>query len=163
VSAEAGRASVSAPRRPIPAELLNRFEAVRRAGGRIVFTNGCFDVLHAGHVKLLKEARAAGDFLLVAVNSDDSVRRLKGEGRPRNSEADRVAVLEAIRYVDAVVVFDEETPLEIILTLRPDVLVKGADYGPGRIVGEEEILRWGGTVHRIALLAGRSTTALLGK
>jgi D-beta-D-heptose 7-phosphate kinase/D-beta-D-heptose 1-phosphate adenosyltransferase len=136
---------------------------VRRAGGRIVFTNGCFDILHAGHVKLLREAREQGDFLIVGVNSDESVRKLKGEGRPRNSESDRVAVLEAIRYVDAVVVFDEETPLEIIFFLRPDVLVKGADYGPGLIVGEAEILGWGGRVHRVELLPGRSTTALMAK
>lgn len=153
----------AAPRREPSSALMERLKAIRREGGRVVFTNGCFDILHAGHIKLLREARSRGSFLVVAVNSDDSVRRLKGEGRPRNCEADRIEVLEAIRYVDAVVVFDEPTPLEIILVIRPDILVKGADYGPGRVVGEEEIASWGGSVHRVELLAGRSSTALMAK
>lgn len=152
---------VPAAHRAFSTDLLARLKRVKSAGGRIVFTNGCFDILHAGHIKLLREARSRGDFLVVAVNSDESVRRLKGEGRPRNCEADRVEILEAIRYVDAVVVFDEPTPLEILLTLRPDILVKGADYGPGRIVGEEEIVSWGGSVYRVELLTGRSSTGLM--
>lgn len=135
-------------------------EALRRAGRRVVFTNGCFDILHAGHVKLLEEARLLGDMLIVGLNSDASVRRLKGPGRPRNPQADRAAVLAAVRWVDEVIIFDEDTPYELILRLRPDVLVKGGDYGPGAIVGEKEVLGWGGSVHRVTLLPGRSTSAL---
>lgn len=137
-------------------------EELRRQGRRVVFTNGCFDILHAGHVKLLEEARSLGDYLVVGLNSDASVRRLKGNGRPRNLQDDRAAVLAAIRWVDEVVIFEEDTPLELILRLRPDVLVKGGDYGPGAIVGEDEVLGWGGSVHRVTLLPGRSTSALLG-
>lgn len=126
---------------------------------KTVFTNGCFDVIHAGHIKLLKEARAFGDRLIVGLNSDDSVRRLKGEARPINPVEDRKTVLEAIRYVDAVEVFEEDTPLELIRKLRPDVLVKGADYGAGEIVGEREVPE----VHRIELLPGRSTSEILSR
>lgn len=136
-------------------------ERLRREGRKLVFTNGCFDILHAGHVKLLEESRALGDFLVVGLNSDASVRRLKGPGRPRNLQADRAAVLSAIRWVDEVIIFDEDTPRELIMSIRPDVLVKGGDYGPGAIVGEEEVLSWGGQVHRVTLLPGRSTSALL--
>ncbi len=136
-------------------------DALRRDGRRLVFTNGCFDILHAGHVKLLEEARSFGDALIVGLNSDASVRRLKGPGRPRNLQADRAAVLGAIRWVDEVVIFDEDTPYELIMKIRPDVLVKGGDYGPGAIVGEREVLSWGGSVHRVTLLPGRSTSALL--
>lgn len=136
-------------------------ERLRQEGRKLVFTNGCFDILHAGHVKLLEEAKALGDFLVVGLNSDASVRRLKGPGRPRNLQADRAAVLSAIRWVDEVIIFEEDTPLELILSIRPDILVKGGDYGPGAIVGEAEVLSWGGQVHRVTLLPGRSTSALL--
>lgn len=128
---------------------------------KTVFTNGCFDILHAGHIKLLREARGFGDRLIVGLNSDDSVRRLKGPTRPINCADDRKTVLEAIRYVDQVVIFEEDTPLELIRKLQPDVLVKGSDYGEGKIVGESEVLSWGGAVHRIGLLEGRSTTGML--
>lgn len=134
--------------------------AARAAGRKIVFTNGCFDLLHAGHVALLKEAAGLGDFLVVGLNADASVKRIKGPDRPYNAEEDRRAVLEAIRHVDAVVLFDEDTPLRLITEIRPDVLVKGADYGEDGIVGADEVRSWGGSVHRVALLAGRSSSAL---
>ncbi len=141
--------------------LAARLADVRRRGGSVVFTNGCFDVIHAGHVKLLAAARSHGDFLVVGLNSDASVRRLKGSGRPRNRQSDRRAVLEAIRFVDAVVIFSDPTPLRLVRALKPDVLVKGADYGKGEIVGEDDVKGWGGAVVRVPLLAGRSTTKLL--
>ena len=136
---------------------------VRAVGRTLVFTNGCFDILHAGHVKLLAEARACGHLLAVGLNSDASVRRLKGPGRPVNALADRRAVLESIRYVDKVFVFGEDTPRELILALRPQVLVKGADYRQSEIVGAAEVLSWGGKIVRVELLPGRSTSALLEK
>lgn len=145
------------------AALADECAALRASGKKLVFTNGCFDILHAGHVMLLKKARSFGDFLLVGLNSDESVRRLKGEGRPVNGEADRAAVLEALRAVDRVAFFEEDTPLELIRAVRPDVLVKGSDYGEGMIAGEPEVLSWGGAVRRVELLPGRSTTAMLSR
>ena len=130
----------------------------------LVFTNGCFDVLHRGHVTYLAQAHALGAALAVGVNSDASVRRLgKGDDRPLNVQEDRMAVLAALQAVDLVVVFDEDTPLELILACRPDVLVKGGDWTPGKIVGSEEVQGWGGTVHSIPFLHQRSTTALLNR
>ncbi len=136
-------------------------EAARTSGKRIVFTNGCFDVLHAGHVWLLERARAQGDELIVGLNSDASVRGLKGEGRPINSQQDRARVLAALRAVDAVVVFDEPTPIGLIDALRPDVLVKGADYAGREVVGREVVEAAGGEVVLIDLVPGRSTTAAI--
>ena len=130
----------------------------------LVFTNGCFDVLHRGHVTYLAQARALGAALVVGVNSDASVKRLgKGDDRPLNSLADRMAVLAALQAVDMVVEFDEDTPLSLILTCRPDMLVKGGDWKPENIVGAQEVQGWGGTVHSIPFLHQRSTTALLNK
>ena len=130
----------------------------------LVFTNGCFDVLHRGHVTYLAQARALGAALVVGVNSDASVKRLgKGDDRPLNSQDDRMAVLAALQAVDMVVVFDEDTPLELILACRPDVLVKGGDWTPDAIVGAREVQAWGGSVHSIPFLHQRSTTALLNK
>lgn len=133
----------------------------KRERGRIVFTNGCFDILHRGHVDLLARARGLGDLLVVGLNSDDSVRRLKGPGRPVAGEEDRAFVLLALRSVDFVTVFGEDTPLETIEALRPDVLVKGAEYGPGEIVGEEFVLGAGGRVVRIEMVEGRSSSSLI--
>jgi D-beta-D-heptose 7-phosphate kinase/D-beta-D-heptose 1-phosphate adenosyltransferase len=133
----------------------------RRAGERVVFTNGCFDLLHAGHTSLLAEARGQGDRLVVGLNSDSSVRRLKGVARPVVPELDRAAVLASLRSVDAVVLFDDDTPLRLIERLLPDVLVKGADYAGRSIVGAAEVEAAGGRVHLAPLLAGRSTTALV--
>lgn len=128
----------------------------------LVFTNGCFDILHRGHVTYLAQARALGASLVVGVNTDASVRRLgKAADRPINSEADRVAVLAALESVSLVTLFDEDTPLALILELRPDVLVKGGDWGPDRIVGADAVRAWGGQVHSIPFLHQRSTTALI--
>jgi rfaE bifunctional protein nucleotidyltransferase chain/domain len=133
----------------------------------VVFTNGVFDLLHAGHVTLLEAARAEGEgggALVVAVNSDASVRRLgKGTDRPLVPEADRARVVAALAAVDCVVLFDEDTPLEVIRRLHPDVLVKGADYARGDIVGGDEVEAWGGRVVRVPLVAGQSTTDLARK
>lgn len=130
----------------------------------LVFTNGCFDVLHRGHVTYLAQARALGASLVVGVNSDASVKRLgKGADRPVNAEMDRMAVLAALESVSLVVPFDEDTPLELILACRPDILVKGGDWAPDRIVGGREVQGWGGSVRSIPFIHERSTTALLNK
>lgn len=130
----------------------------------LVFTNGCFDVLHRGHVTYLAQARALGASLVVGVNSDASVKRLcKGDDRPINTEQDRMAVLAALESVSLVIKFDEDTPLNLILACRPDMLVKGGDWKPENIVGSREVQGWGGTVHSIPFRHERSTTALLKK
>jgi D-beta-D-heptose 7-phosphate kinase/D-beta-D-heptose 1-phosphate adenosyltransferase len=129
----------------------------------VVFTNGCFDVLHPGHVEHLAQAKALGDVLVVGLNSDASVRRLKGAGRPLVREADRAAVLAALRSVDAVTLFDEDTPLELISTLLPDVLVKGGDYDLDGIVGREAVEEAGGEVRVLPFVEGYSTTDILGR
>lgn len=146
---------------PVPV-LMQRLDRARQAGGRIVFTNGCFDVLHAGHVRLLDQAKRLGDVLIVGLNSDASVRRLKGPPRPVNDLDDRAEVLSGLAAVDHVVVFDEDTPLTLIREIRPDVLVKGGDYSAETIVGAEEVTAAGGQVVIVPLLAGRSTSAILG-
>lgn len=130
----------------------------------LVFTNGVFDILHRGHVTYLAQAAALGRSLVVALNSDASVKRLgKGDDRPVNALADRLAVIAALGCVDLVTWFDEDTPLARILDARPDVLVKGGDWAPERIVGAGEVRGWGGTVHSIPFIHARSTTALLDK
>jgi len=141
--------------------LLAQREAWRAAGRRVVFTNGCFDLLHPGHIALLESARALGDVLIVAINSDSSVRALKGDGRPLVPEDERAEALGALEAVDAVVVYGEPTPREIVAALRPDILVKGADWAEDAIVGREEVEAAGGRVERVALLPGRSTTSLV--
>ena len=134
---------------------------LRRGGRVMVFTNGCFDLLHAGHVGLLEAARAHGDFLVVGVNSDRSVRLLKGRGRPIVPLRERMEVLAALRAVDAVVPFGEATPARLIARLRPHVLVKGADYRTKEIVGRDTVEALGGRVVRVPLRRGRSTTDLI--
>jgi rfaE bifunctional protein nucleotidyltransferase chain/domain len=129
--------------------------------GRVVFTNGVFDLLHPGHVDVLLGARRAGDHLVVGLNSDASVRRLKGPERPVRSEAERAYVLAAFEMVDCVVVFGEDTPLELIRRLRPDVLVKGGDYHEATIVGAPDVRGWGGDVQVVPLTPGQSTTNIL--
>jgi rfaE bifunctional protein nucleotidyltransferase chain/domain len=133
------------------------------ARGKVVFTNGVFDLLHPGHVDILNAARAAGDSLIVGINSDDSVRRLKGPTRPIRAEADRAFVVAALECVDCVVVFDEDTPLELITALRPDVVAKGGDYSEETIVGAREVKSWGGRVAVIPLTPGHSTTSIIEK
>ena len=130
-------------------------------GERIVFTNGCFDLLHAGHVDYLEQARRCGQRLIVGLNTDRSVRALKGPERPVVGEMDRARVLAALAAVDAVVLFDEDTPLALIRALRPDVLVKGADYRPEQVVGAAEVESWGGRLELIPLLPGRSSSAII--
>jgi D-beta-D-heptose 7-phosphate kinase/D-beta-D-heptose 1-phosphate adenosyltransferase len=133
----------------------------REEGRRVVLTNGCFDLLHPGHLALLEAARAHGDVLVVAINSDRSVRRIKGEGRPLVPEAERAETLLALEAVDRVVVYDEPTPLEVVKALAPDVLVKGADWAEDAIVGRKEVEAAGGQVVRVGMVPGRSTTAML--
>lgn len=143
---------------------LSAFAAILRASGqRIVFTNGCFDILHAGHVRYLGAARARGDCLVVGLNSDASVRRLKGEGRPVNGEADRAEVLNALRAVDYVTIFDEPTAEALIEILKPDVYVKGGDYTMETLPEAKIVKGYGGRVEFIALLPDRSTTRVIEK
>lgn len=131
--------------------------------GRVVFTNGVFDILHPGHVDVLTAARASGDALVVGLNTDASVRRLKGPERPVRSESERAYVLAALEAVDAVVMFDEDTPLELVLLLRPDVIAKGGDYTVDQIVGAGEVRGWGGEALVIPLTPGQSTTSIIEK
>ena len=150
-----------------PAEKISDWHAARRwrdgQAGRVVFTNGVFDLLHPGHVDVLLGARRAGDRLVVALNSDASVRRLKGPDRPVRSEAERAYVLAAFEMVDQVVLFEQDTPRELILALRPDVLVKGGDYVEATIVGAPDVRGWGGEVRVIPLTPGQSTTNIIDK
>ncbi|HEV8508962.1 MAG TPA: D-glycero-beta-D-manno-heptose 1-phosphate adenylyltransferase [Gemmatimonadales bacterium] len=136
----------------------------RKAQGKVVFTNGVFDLLHTGHVALLEAARAEGDALIVGVNRDASARRLgKGPDRPVVPETDRARLIAALAAVDCVVLFDEDTPLNLIQQLRPDVLVKGADYAVDAIVGAKDVEGWGGRVVRVPLVKNKSTTNLVAK
>ncbi len=139
--------------------LVERFGRPR--GEAVVFTNGCFDILHRGHVEYLFAARALGDALVIGVNSDASVRRLKGSGRPIVRQEDRLFVLAGLGCVDAVTLFDEDTPRELVAGLLPDVLVKGGDYRPGDVVGGDEVRAAGGDVVILPLVAGRSTTTII--
>ncbi len=144
-----------------PAELAALVAEAKSRGERVVFTNGCFDILHAGHVSYLEEARSCGDRLIVAVNDDDSVRRLKGATRPVNSLADRMAVLAGLASVDWVVPFGEDTPAELIAKILPDVLVKGGDYRVEQIAGADTVRKSGGEVRVLGFKPGRSTSALI--
>ena len=142
-------------------QLLDRVERCRQAGGRVVFTNGCFDILHRGHVSYLEQARSLGDLLVVAVNSDDSVRRLKGPHRPVNPVEDRVAVLAALSAVDAVVVFEDDSPAALIEAVRPDLYVKGGDYPPELVPEAPLVQRLGGQVRTLGYVPDRSTSAAI--
>lgn len=137
------------------------FSRLRREGKRIVFTNGCFDILHAGHAQYLRRAAALGDVLVVGVNGDASVRRLKGKGRPVQGEADRAYLLASLSFVSYVVIFREDTPSVLIERVAPDVLVKGGDWKGKAIVGADFVKARGGSVRTLQFLAGRSTTAIL--
>ncbi|MFH1238678.1 MAG: D-glycero-beta-D-manno-heptose 1-phosphate adenylyltransferase [bacterium] len=148
-------------------ETLNNLKKIlsrlKKKGKKIVFTNGCFDIIHVGHVRYLKQAKGCGDILVIAVNSDSSVRMLKGKNRPLVALKDRLEVLSALEFVDYVVVFSEETPARVIETLRPDILVKGSDYRLNEIVGRDFVESTGGKVVTIPLVKGKSTTALINK
>jgi len=144
-------------------ELILRFGRGKRNGRRVVFTNGCFDLLHPGHIQLLEAARAMGDALVVGLNSDESVRTLKGAGRPVIPEEERAEILANFECVDAVIVFDELTPQETVAALLPDILVKGGDWPGNQIVGREEVEAAGGKVVLIDVVEGYSTTEILRK
>lgn len=148
----------------LPAPLLRRrLQSLRRQKKKIVFTNGCFDLLHLGHVRLLEKAKKLGDVLVVGLNTDSSVRRLKGKSRPILPQQDRAEILAALAAVDFVTFFSEETPDKLIRLLKPDVLVKGGDYSPATIVGAETVKQNGGRVVVVPLVAGKGTTRILEK
>ena len=144
-------------------EAILRFGREKRNGRRVVFTNGCFDLLHPGHIQSLQLARGLGDALIVGINSDASVRQLKGQGRPLLPERERAEILAALESVDAVVIFDELTPREVIAQLLPDVLVKGGDWAGDQIVGREEVEAAGGRVVSAPVVPGYSTTEIVRK
>jgi len=144
-------------------EIIVRFGREKRNGKRVVFTNGCFDLLHPGHIHSLEAARALGDFLIVGVNGDESVRTLKGAGRPLIPAEERAEILASLECVDGVVIFDELTPQKVVAGLLPDILVKGSDWPGNQIVGREEVEAAGGKVVLIDVLPGYSTTEILKK
>lgn len=156
-------AAKDAPKFYTLAEIGDVAEALRAQSRRIVFTNGCFDLLHAGHIQYLQASRDLGDLLIVGINSDASVRRLKGKGRPMIGEEDRAQLLGALACVDYVVVFEQDEPLELIRRVRPHVLTKGADYTVQTVVGHKDVKKWGGEVRLIPLVENRSTTDLIDK
>ncbi|MBN2290686.1 MAG: D-glycero-beta-D-manno-heptose 1-phosphate adenylyltransferase [Candidatus Glassbacteria bacterium] len=143
--------------------LLAELEPLRAAGRRVVFTNGCFDILHPGHILYMEDARNCGDLLVVGLNSDDSVRRLKGPTRPLNPQEDRAVQLAGLASVDYVVYFTEDTPLDLIRAVKPDVLVKGGDWTVENIVGADFVMAGGGKVHSLPFRQGYSTTGLIEK
>ena len=145
------------------AEILEERRGWKEAGRTVVFTNGCFDLLHPGHVALFEAARAEGDVLVIGLNTDRSVRAIKGAARPLVPEAERAETLAALEAVDRVVLYDEETPRALVAALLPDVLVKGADWALDAIVGREEVEAAGGRVVRVELVPGRSTTSMVAR
>jgi rfaE bifunctional protein nucleotidyltransferase chain/domain len=148
----------------LPRERLRLRAAEWRATGqRLVFTNGCFDLLHVGHITLLEKCREFGDKLIVGINSDASVQRLKGPQRPLVKEGDRARILAALAATDAITIFDEDTPLELLKAFRPDVIVKGGDYSEATVVGAAEVRSWGGRVEIVPTVPGFSTTAIVNK
>jgi D-beta-D-heptose 7-phosphate kinase/D-beta-D-heptose 1-phosphate adenosyltransferase len=166
IGADAGRNEHGDPLHPAMMtleKLIVRFAPGKRNGKRVVFTNGCFDLLHPGHIKLLEAARALGDVLIVGINSDESVRTLKGPGRPVIPENERAEILANLECVDAVVIFDELTPQSTVAALLPDVLVKGGDWPGNQIVGREQVEAAGGKVVLIDVVRGYSTTEILHK
>ncbi len=144
-------------------EFLEIRKKIKQEGKKLVFTNGCFDIIHRGHVSYLNRAKALGDYLVVALNSDDSVRRLKGEGRPINKLEDRAFVVANLKAVDFVVSFDEDTPFEIISAIIPDVLVKGGDWQLDQIVGRDIVEANGGKVYSLPYVKNYSTTSIINK
>ena len=141
--------------------LQSRLHHWRAVGGSVVFTNGCYDILHPGHVELLAQCRSLGDHVVLGLNSDASVRRLKGTDRPVNDQLSRAVVLAGLSFVDAIIIFEEDTPLELITQIKPDVLVKGGDYKVSEIVGADVVKKNGGEVRIIPLVKGFSTTAVI--
>jgi len=141
--------------------IIDVIKAEQQKGKKIVFTNGCFDILHRGHVTYLNQARNLGDLLIVGINSDESVKRLKGPERPVNMLEDRAYVLSSLKSVDYVIPFEEDTPLNLINLIMPDILVKGGDYTIDRIIGAQEVLSHGGKVEIIPFVPGKSTSAII--
>ena len=144
-------------------ELRKEISRLKAKGKRVAFTNGCFDLLHYGHVKYLEDAKRKGDILVVAINQDASIRRIKGDKRPIVNEQDRARIVAALESVDYVTLFKEDTPLKVIKLLKPDILVKGADWNKDNIVGADVVLSYGGRVATIKLVKGRSTSGLIEK
>ena len=142
-------------------KLKEEVDRLKATGKKIVFTNGCFDILHVGHTRYLGEARKLGDVLVLALNSDSSVKTIKGEKRPLVPEAERAEVLASLRSVDYVTLFDEETPLRLIEFLRPDIIVKGGDWDEKNVVGRDSVGKWGGRVAIIPEVKGASTTGIV--
>lgn len=145
------------------ADLKKAVLRLKKAGKKVVFTNGCFDILHYGHVKYLQDAKGKGDILIVAVNSDASVKKIKGNKRPLVNEKDRARIIAGLASVDYVILFEESTPLKIIRAVKPDILVKGSDWNKNNIVGADLVCGYGGRVSTVNLIKGRSTTALIKK
>jgi len=144
-------------------DLRKKLDALRKKGKKIAFTNGCFDILHVGHVRYLREAKKTADVLVLALNSDSSVRSIKGKKRPLVNEKERAEVLAALEFIDFVTIFPELTPLELIKYLKPDVLIKGGDWPEEKVVGREEVKQWGGRVAIIPEVEGKSTTNVVEK
>jgi rfaE bifunctional protein nucleotidyltransferase chain/domain len=143
--------------------LKRKIEHLKKCGKRIVFTNGCFDILHYGHVKYLQDARAKGDYLVVAVNSDSSIKMIKAKNRPVIPQGDRLKTLAALACVDFVVLFNEDNPLLLIKALKPDILIKGADWSKKKIIGADFVSSYGGRVLTVNLVKGRSTSLIIEK
>ena len=142
-------------------KILDHVSSISKTNKKIVFTNGCFDLLHKGHRDLIKQSFSFGDILIVGLNSDESVKRLKGKNRPKQNEVDRKNALINTRYVNEVYIFDDDTPLELINLIKPDILVKGGDYTPNEIVGYEEVTSSGGEIKIVPLTPGFSTTSTI--
>lgn len=143
--------------------LKRKIQRLKRNGKRIVFTNGCFDILHYGHTKYLQDAKSKGDYLVVAVNSDSSIKKIKTKNRPVVGQADRLKIVAALACVDFVILFNQDDPLKLIKTLKPDILVKGGDWGKKKIVGANFVESYGGKVLSINLVRGRSTSKIIEK
>jgi len=143
--------------------LKEKLDALRKDGKKIAFTNGCFDILHVGHVRYLREAKKTADVLVLALNSDFSVRSIKGEKRPLVSEEERAEILAALEFIDFVTIFEELTPQELIVYLKPDVLIKGGDWPEDKVVGRDDVKKWGGRVVLIPEVKGKSTTNIVEK
>ena len=143
--------------------LKEKLDALRKDGKKIAFTNGCFDILHVGHVRYLREAKKTADVLVLALNSDSSVRSIKGEKRPLVREEERAEILASLEFVDFVTIFEELTPQELIVYLKPDVLIKGGDWPEDKVVGRDDVKKWGGRVVLIPEVKGKSTTNIVEK
>jgi rfaE bifunctional protein nucleotidyltransferase chain/domain len=143
--------------------LQKKLEELRKKGNKIAFTNGCFDILHVGHIRYLREAKKTADVLVLALNSDSSVRSIKGEKRPLVTEHERAEIIAALEFIDFVTIFEESTPLELINYLKPDILIKGGDWLEENVVGREEVMKWGGRVAIIPEVEGKSTTNVVEK